>query len=222
MKKLLVCALSAFILLTFCSAGRGEPSNMVPLPVHSAAGAASTAGGGLKSIRIEADTLYDPQRLEEVEEHSSFIVQGVLLDDAEQKLKQFGGVPYFGITVSSLQVTKVYGGNLKVGDTILLGEDYYTAENDGEKAIYHLGNYMPSTIGREYLFFLVDYPEGGEWWSGIYLPVYSEKGRYPVIGQKGTGRQSLHSLSNEDLNLGEDDSSGYRAIYSEVIAKYMS
>lgn len=145
---------------------------------------------------------------------------------SSHKLRRISGVgkrnQNFGITVSSLRITKVYKGNLQIGDTIALGEDYYTMENDQNKTVYHFGNYMPSTVGQEYLFLLVESPEGGEWWDGIYLPMYSENGRFPVPAQNQINARSTQSLTNRDLNLGEDDSSVYRAIYKEALAKYMS
>ncbi len=73
------------------------------------------------------------------------------------------------------------------------------------------------------MFFLVDESKSGDWWSGIYSPVSWERGRYPVPEQTfGVMKEkSVDSMSNEELNLGQDDSSEYKALYEQVIKKYM-
>lgn len=45
-------------------------------------------------------------------------------------------------------------------------------------------------------------------------------GRYPILKETRGIKFDIDSLSNEDLDLGEDDTTIYRNIYSEVLKKY--
>ncbi len=105
----------------------------------------------IQTARIDPDVLYVPNTVEELEEAGQYIVQGTLLNDAEQKTKAYKNEakPYFGITVSSFKIDKVYKGDLKEGAIIKLGEKYFTYDYNNKKTICHFGNYMPSEVGKE-------------------------------------------------------------------------
>lgn len=222
MKKFFICLLPSLFLLFSCATNPKESSMSSVIPVTTPTTSTLSRNRNVKSAQIEADVIFSPQTLKEVEEYSTYIVQGILLDDASQKLRYYDNLPVFGITVSSFKITKVYKGNLKTGDMIQLGEKYYSVGDGGDEIIYHFGNYMPSEVGKEYLFFLADHSTSGDWWKDIYSPISWEKGRYPVLSENLMDRDSIDSMTNEELNLGKDDATDYKNIYKEVIAKYMS
>ena len=212
--KLFVCAIIIAIVTTACSGMQSvSPSSLKRVP---------EATDYVKVAVVQGDAAHNPKSLGEVEKLSPYIVKGHLRDDAKQKLDApIQGMITYGITVSTLEISQVYKGNLKVGDTIPLAEKYYTLEENGETTRYEMG-YAPSVPGQEYVFFMVKAPDESEILRGTYSPMVKETGRYPVINTKDSGVSAIRSMSPEDLNLVNTDLSVYQKIYQEVIDKYMS
>ncbi len=208
-RKLLYFLLSLFIILTACAQSPAvNPSSNVKkqLPV----------------VQVEGDRDVIAKNLQELEDRSSIIIRGFLHEDAKQKDCLTGDKFLYGITLSSLEVTQAYKGEFSKGDIIQLGEAYYTQVYDGEEKLYCFGNYRPSEVNKEYLFFLWNPPSKDGWWSGIYEPVLLEQGRYPVLNKnKKISLASIQSMKNEEFNLGEDDISIYRTVFQQVAQKYM-
>lgn len=228
MKKYFLCVLPFLFLLISCAADPGTTPSVEPETVM----ASSSVYRPVEYSQQQTDTIGTvPQALQDVEERGDCIVQGVLQDDAKPNIQYMDvilpsgekqKVPTFGITVSTLKITKVYKGDLKAGDVVPLGERYFRLDYSDKTVVCHDGNYLPSETGKEYLFFLVDRMDETAWWGQDYLPVSTELGRYPVIAQNQMTAQSVDSMTNEELNLGKDDAANYKNIYKEVIAKYMS
>jgi hypothetical protein len=196
------------------------------LPSYSDTRTKTNPYSNMPTARIEPDVSYVPNTLEELENSSPYIVKAILLDDSKQRLRKlsFGGKSYttFGITVSSLVITGVYKGDLHFGEVIKLGEYYYSAENGGKNTLFYFENYIPSTVGKEYLFFLAAAKNNDAFWSGIYSPVFFERGRYPIMRKWFfQEKKSIDSMTNEELNLGKGDPSEYKAFYKLVSEKYM-
>lgn len=61
-------------------------------------------------------------------------------------------------------------------------KDYRIDEQNGEKVIYHLGNYYPCDVGIEYIMFLGEYCDCAGF-EAKYYAVGCEYGRYPVFGR---------------------------------------
>lgn len=157
----------------------------------------------------------------ELESSCTDIVQGVLLNDAKTKIKSSNNRIDFGITVSSLKINKVYKGSSKVGSIIKLGERYFFDTKNNEKTLYSYGNYLPSNVGQEYLFFLCKQNNQDAFWSGIYLPNGVEQGRYPVLSSKQNSMK-VTLMTNRELSLGNDSSEHYKELFAEVKTKYMN
>jgi hypothetical protein len=164
------------------------------------------------SIEIMTNVL----NISDVEELSDIIVKAVVLPEHEN-------VAYiddiYGFTKTKLKVTKVYSGDVKVDDIITLREEYFerTNKNTGETYLKALNLYEPSTVGDEYIFFLID--------TGEYQIVNITLGRYPIFKDTSSNKEvsmtsQINMLSNKELNLGEGDISTYKSIYNEVIKKY--
>lgn len=165
-----------------------------------------------------------PKTLAELEKHSEIIVQGQLADDAQQKSAGLGksSIPQFQYTVSSLKISKVWKGSFKAEDTLKLCEPYYIKETQGAKQLVITSNYMPSKVGKEYLFFLNHMQLGDEI---VYTPTIYESGRYPLTREQAGQPEIIRSpgveaFSNQELNLADRDASVYRSIYKEVLQKY--
>nr|WP_319489207.1 hypothetical protein [uncultured Caproiciproducens sp.] len=210
---LTVCGLVIVIVLAACSVTKTTASSSLErIP---------EATDNVKVAVVKGDAAHSPKSLGEVEKLSPYIVKGRLRDDAKQKLDApIQGMITYGITVSTLEISQVYKGNFKVGDTIPLAEKYYTLEENGESTRYEMG-YAPSVPGQEYVFFLVKAPDESEILRGTYSPMVKETGRYPVINTKDSGVFDIRSMSPEDLNLVNTELSTYQKIYQEVINKYM-
>ena len=170
---------------------------------------------------VTGDSLYDPQTLDEEEKLAEYIVEGKILDDAKQKLYSPDSKSViFGITASSFQISRVFKGNLKEGDTISIAERYYTVEENGKAVRYELG-YGPSMPNKEYIFFLIKDDDSNEFLRGFYTPSGKETGRYPVINSDEKNSFNVKSLTDGELNLVQTKPDVYRNIYNEVINKYM-
>lgn len=178
-----------------------------------------------------------PKSADEMPEKCVYIVQGKLLDDAQESIEYLDELIDFGtslapedrtvsyaVTISTLEITKVIQGNLQVGDQIKLAESYYTREQDGIKTIQmapgYTKLYAPSEVDKEYLFFFDNPPESGKF-AGLYFPLWRELGRYPVISPYSRSAFSIDTMSNEELNLGEGDATEYKEFYQQVVNQFM-
>lgn len=209
---LTICTISIAITLVACSGTHtAVPSSLENIP----------SSKNTKVVVEKGDSYYDPQSLEEVENLSEFIVKGHLLDDAKQKLySPESGVVVYGVTVSSLEISKVYKGKLNAGETIPIAEKYYTLDESGETTRYELG-YAPSNPGTEYIFFLNKAIDSNEFMRGFYSPMVKETGRYPVLRTKDSGYSRLNLMSEKELNLVQENPETYKKIYQQVIDKYL-
>ncbi|TQI67243.1 hypothetical protein LY85_1930 [Clostridium sp. KNHs216] len=228
---LAVCVLALVLGLTSCGT-LGVPSGNFPDETSVVSGGNSLNETGMVSgleeipemtadaeIRvIDGDVLYAPKTWKEENELSQYIVRGSLLDDAKQKLERHGQkFPVYGVTVSSFRISQVYKGNLNPGDVIPIAERYYTVKEEGKIVRYELG-YAPSIPDKEYIFFLIPAEDKNEFLRGTYGPMIGETARYPVVDP---AEFDVDSKTAEELNLVVRDVEDYRAIYKEVIRKYM-
>ncbi|OCM99993.1 hypothetical protein A7X67_11555 [Clostridium sp. W14A] len=194
---------------------------------------------------VQSDAAVDyliPQNLEELEAGCTDIVQGVFRGTGNRQANQHvmaesdftvedgaGNVmlgalefPDRTVTVSSLQITKVLKGGLRAGQAIPLGEEYHREEKDGKGKIYYNLDYLPSTAGREYLFFLNEDNDASSTFYGLYSPYSGAWGRYRVRSAEELKTRSVDSMIKWELEFGRDSADDYKSIYKEVIAKYMS
>lgn len=192
---------------------------------------------------VQSDAAVDyliPQNLEELEAGCTDIVQGVFRGTGTRQANQHvmaesdftvedgaGNVipeafPDQTATVSSLQITKVLKGGLREGQIIPLGEEYHREEKDGKVKIYYAMDYLPCTSGREYLFFLNEDHDASSPFYGLYWPKSGAWGRYRMRNAEELERRSVDSMIKWELEFGRDSTYGYKSIYKEVIAKYMS
>lgn len=161
----------------------------------------------------------DVSNLKELSNFSDYIVVGTLQDDAKQKLyytnSKIKDQALYGITVSTFNISKVFKGNLKEGNTIKIAETYFTQENDGDM-IQYLIDYGPSEPNREYVFFLRKEDDKNEFLKGYFSPSIREKGRYPVLNKPLSAEITTQDIKGFTLvGVSEDR---YLSLYEEVRA----
>ncbi len=159
---------------------------------------------------------YIVKNLSELEEHTQYIVRGKFRGDSVEDFQRrpSGGIQY-GCTITSFDVSQVIQGeDLKAGDVIKVGEEYYV---DNKGVLQTMFNYMPSETGKEYILFLSKKTNPRSRYYGMYAPINFEKGRYLVEPPA-----NIDTASNRTLDLGANSSDVYKSIYKDVIAKYLS
>ena len=183
--------------------------------------AVATEGHPVKTMKVESLLSVNPDNLEDLETYSDYIVKGIVVDGSES-------IPIYAegsddllmsfTTVTPLQITQTYKGDFKEGECIDICEKYMKIDSGNNTGILHCGNYMPSTVGEEYIFFLRDCPEDTVW-EGKYSVSYFERSRYPVLPQS-YGTMSIDKMSNEELDLDDEDATIYKHLLKEVMEKY--
>lgn len=155
----------------------------------------------------------DPiENFNDLEECSKFIIKATVLPNSKNILLD----DLWGYTKTKLKVNKVYQGDIQEGEIISLSEPYFLFTfTDGKVYQSFSDNYDKSEVGREYIFFLGKYDA-----EDLYVLMNGTLGRYPVLKETRGVEPDIDSLSNEDLDLGEYDTTTYREIYSEVLEKY--
>lgn len=209
---LIICSLFIAFALSACAA---KPVSAVPSSLEEI----PPVDDKTQVAVIDGDRAFDPQSLEEEEKYADYVVKGVLLNDAKQKVKRFDDkLAIWGVTVSTLKITWVYRGGLTIGDRIPVAENYYTVVENGN-TIRREFAYAPSVPEKEYVFFLGKENGKNSFLDGFYVPVMGEKGRYPVedIGFL----PEIDFLSKKDLNLTVTDPDVYKSIYKQVMNKYI-
>lgn len=178
-----------------------------------------------------------PRTVSEMPETAALIVRGTFLDDAQGEITYLDEVLDLGRgaapgersvlsaqTTSTFEITKVIQGDLQVGDQIKISEPYYVDNQDGVETIKRSPEcselYAPSEPGKEYLFFFGQPADNGDS-AGVYVPLWREFGRYPVIYPLSWDALSIPSMTNEELSLGEGDASAYKDVYRQVVKKFM-
>ncbi len=152
--------------------------------------------------------------LDRLEERSDLIVVGTCVGEAEQKdIYQYDGhfdekILVMYNTVCNVEIKQVFKGDVEVGDTILVCQQYGVDADNGEYWTY--SNLTPMLDGDTWLFFLYD--NRGE----NYMCCGDEDGRFPVRNQ--TYRRTALTDSEE---LGVLDMNYFNwEVYYEIMGNY--
>jgi len=172
-----------------------------------------------KIEHLSASLLYYETTLEGLEKRSKSIARGRISGVPETVYSDYNRpkkMPLY--TIIALEVTETYKGNIEVGKTIKIIEPYYIAN----RTLYTYGNYLPSRMDEEYIFFfgsqLVDKNPDLEKYRGAYFVDHDERGRY-LVPKKGSIDDKRDF--REELSLGELDTSVYMGLYKEVTDAYI-
>lgn len=148
---------------------------------------------------------------------SDFVVKATVIPGKENKLiTADDGTVVFGYTITQLNVTEVFKGNINEDYPINITEEYYTLSGNGNE-VYTQGNYMPAQESGEYIFFLKAYDSTSPY-AGMYFPVDLEYGKYSVdLAETFTTPANASAAEYEVIALDEK----YVEFATRVIEDYL-
>lgn len=201
MKKFLsFLAMAAVVLLSGCA--KREP------PVDYS---------GLEFVdRSEMAFIMGYDNLAELEEESDLIVVGTFKGNARQELDMrfdadFNKEVFYNVTsYNTFKISKVFKGDVKVGDKIEVAQHYGVYEDK----FYTRGGLTPMLDGDTWMLFLVKNPEK---FGDSYSCAGDTCGRYPVPGVVNEGAIPFSA----DMEKGVYDPYDFQdEIYDEILEKY--
>lgn len=148
---------------------------------------------------------------------SDIVVKATVIPGKENKLiTAYDGTVVFGYTITQLNVTEVFKGNINEDYPINITEEYYTLSGNGNE-VYTQGNYMPAQESGEYIFFLKAYDSTSPY-AGMYFPVDLEYGKYSVdLAETFTTPANASAAEYEVIALDEK----YVEFATRVIEDYL-
>lgn len=148
---------------------------------------------------------------------SDIVVKATVIPGKENKLiTADDGTVVFGYTITQLNVTEVFKGNINEDYPINITEEYYTLSGNGNE-VYTQGNYMPAQESGEYIFFLKAYDSTSPY-AGMYFPVDLEYGKYSVdLAETFTTPANASAAEYEVIALNEK----YVEFATRVIEDYL-
>ena len=148
---------------------------------------------------------------------SDIVVKSTVIPGKENKLiTADDGTVVFGYTITQLNVTEVFKGNINEDYPINITEEYYTLSGNGNE-VYTQGNYMPAQESGEYIFFLKAYDSTSPY-AGMYFPVDLEYGKYSVdLAETFTTPANASAAEYEVIALDEK----YVEFATRVIEDYL-
>lgn len=148
---------------------------------------------------------------------SDIVVKATVIPGKENKLiTADDGTVVFGYTITQLNVTEVFKGNINEDYPINITEECYTLSGNGNE-VYTQGNYMPAQESGEYIFFLKAYDSTSPY-AGMYFPVDLEYGKYSVdLAETFTTPANASAAEYEVIALDEK----YVEFATRVIEDYL-
>ena len=148
---------------------------------------------------------------------SDIVVKATVIPGKENKLiTADDGTVVFGYSITQLNVTEVFKGNINEDYPINITEEYYTLSGNGNE-VYTQGNYMPAQESGEYIFFLKAYDSTSPY-AGMYFPVDLEYGKYSVdLAETFTTPANASAAEYEVIALDEK----YVEFATRVIEDYL-
>ena len=151
--------------------------------------------------------------LESLESHSEIVVVGTFVEDSTQELtyqyEEFFGkeILAFVDSFNNIEVTRVLKGDVNVGDTLTICQNYAVVED----RFVTYSALTPMMKGDTWIFFLGS-SDNGEY----YFCTSDSDGRYPV---KDFTYKRIALTENEDLGV-YDAKDFNEEIYNEILEKY--
>lgn len=166
---------------------------------------------------LAADRLQLAPTYADLQNVSDIVVKATVIPGKENKLiTADDGTVVFGYTITQLNVTEVFKGNINEDYPINITEEYYTLSGKGNE-VYTQGNYMPAQESGEYIFFLKAYDSTSPY-AGMYFPVDLEYGKYSVdLAETFTTPANASAAEYEVIALDEK----YVEFATRVIEDYL-
>ena len=164
---------------------------------------------------VSEPTEYQIHTSSELEHLAEYVVKGKILDVGENIHTR-----YSQYTKTGFEISEVYKGDLEAGEIIYIGEDYFKETNavDGTETTFCFNGYTKSTVGEEYVFFLVKKPS-----FDVYGLAYSILSSYN-LGSGSDLRVSSRMAVDSHTGCGGEGASftkeNYGEIKEEVSLKY--
>ncbi len=178
-------------------------------------------------ISVHSDREIMIDNLQDLELNSDLVIRAKVLDGSFNEIYRTpSNLINYGITYTDLEITSVIFGDADIGDIIKITEEYFYVDKLTVRNVFCMQNYAPSTVNQEYIFFLKKYTSDKPKFEDMYFPIGVEKGRYPILNSQNNLFKSTRSFvdinefTNQELNLGNGDSTEYRIIFNEVVRKY--
>ncbi len=171
---------------------------------------------------IVADKVFF-EDLKQVEDDATIIVEADVRKNLGQNVSTHYDyefkkeIPGAGYTKWEIEVTKVYKGDVKVDDKLVLLQDYYIwTDSDGKEQLVTITALTPAEKDRKYLMFLkYDVNNEGYW------PVCDYEGMFSVPTDELKEKVKAKTLEQVDLDVYNYEQLHHLIpIYSEVIKKY--
>ena len=160
--------------------------------------------------------------LSEVENNSTIIVEAVAKEVLGQEVNTHFDyhyqreIPDYGYTKREMKITKVYKGDINVGDKMTMVQDYYVwTSSEGIKQLISFTSLKPVEKNEKYLLFL-KYQES----FNAYIVVCDYQGLYPI--SKDEISETTSNIEQVDLSYVHkvEELHYLKPIYNEVKAKY--
>lgn len=163
--------------------------------------------------------------LQEVEKEAGIIVEAVPRKVLGQEVNTFHFYnkekdevvesPSYGYTKWEIKVTKVYKGDVEVGDKLVFLHSYYLwTYADGSKVFYTFSSRKPEVNNKKYIMFLKYYDEG-------YCSVGDYEAVFPVPNAKMKKKVEQGTVERSDLEVYDLDDMHYLIpIYTDMVKKY--
>ncbi|HEX7056583.1 MAG TPA: hypothetical protein VF260_05230 [Bacilli bacterium] len=163
--------------------------------------------------------------LQQVEANSTIIVEAVAKENLGQDVSTHfdnelqKDLPDYGYTRWEIEVTKVYKGDVKVGDKVVLLQDYYIwTYPDGKQQLVTFTSLKPVVKNNKYLLFLVyDHNLQG------YCAVGDYEGMFAIPTKEIKEKTKAGELEQSDFEVYNYETLHYLIpIYNEVAQKYFN
>jgi hypothetical protein len=128
-------------------------------------------------------------------------------------------VPEAGFTYWEIEVTKVYKGDVKSGDKLVLLQEYYIWTNTaGKKQLVSSTSLKPAVKNKKYIMFL-RYDDNFK----AYYPVCDYEGMFAIPTDEIKVKTKAGTLMQADLDVYDNENLSYLIpIYNEVVQKYFN
>jgi len=196
---------------------------IVPLLISCKADEVSDISPDIEVVRSQPERTYY-ENLEQIEEQASVIVKASVSENLGQEVDTTYDyvfqkeMPTYGYSKWEVEVSKVYKGDVNVGDKLILLQEYYIwTKSDGKKQLVTSSSVKPVKKGEEYLL-LLRYEE----LLGGYSTVGDYQGIYAIPTEEIVAKIEEGTLVQADFDIYYDDEplNYLIPIYNEITKRY--
>jgi len=186
MKKILLSVILFAAVLAFSACAQSPKSPEITAGAKTAEKQVYPDGGidwdNIEVVPFIAE-FYGYNSLSDIKSNSDFIVEAEVINEF------YGNSPGNSCAFADIKVTKVLQGDIKEGDVIKLGVNYYLEETPGKSPRLIIGSELtPLRNGEKWLFVIDSYEEFVTFvpdvFKGVYYTNGDTGGRFPIPGKE--------------------------------------